>query len=196
VLDGRAMADAGAPGMHALRCHPDTPTDAVRGVAVAVSRPAAGTLALAYRVDADVRRLRLPPREPPRLAHDLWHHTCCEAFVRADDGTAAYHEYNFAPSTAWGVFAFRAYRDGGPLRDAALDPRVAAEVDDAGFALSARLPLAALSPAYPVAALRLAAAVIVEETDGRMSYWALHHPRPQPDFHHAAGFALRVPEAA
>ena len=33
-------------------------------------------------------------------------------------------------------------------------------------------------------------AAVVEETDGRLSYWALTHPAERPDFHHRDGFVL------
>jgi len=38
--------------------------------------------------------------------------------------------------------------------------------------------------------LRLALSAVVEETDGRLSYWAIAHPGERPDFHHRDGFVL------
>ena len=35
---------------------------------------------------------------------------------------------------------------------------------------------------------------VVETTDGTLSYWALAHPRAQPDFHHPVGWTARVPD--
>ena len=40
--------------------------------------------------------------------------------------------------------------------------------------------------------LRLALAAVVEEDDGRLSYWALQHAPGNPDFHHPEGFALEL----
>ena len=34
---------------------------------------------------------------------------------------------------------------------------------------------------------------VIETDDGRLSYWALAHPAPQPDFHHRAGWTARLP---
>ena len=34
----------------------------------------------------------------------------------------------------------------------------------------------------------------IEETDGTLSYWALAHPSPKPDFHHPDGFVLELPQ--
>jgi hypothetical protein len=75
--------------------------------------------------------------------HGLWEHTCFEAFVAAD-GAAAYHEMNLAPSGAWAAFAFRGYRDGGPLSDPALAPGIAVRREAGRLLLDAR---ASRSPA-------------------------------------------------
>jgi hypothetical protein len=34
---------------------------------------------------------------------------------------------------------------------------------------------------------------VIEETNGRLSYWALAHPPGKPDFHHSDCFALELP---
>ena len=39
-------------------------------------------------------------------------------------------------------------------------------------------------------------AAIVETCDGGFSYWALHHPRAQPDFHDGDGFRLQLTGSA
>ena len=40
--------------------------------------------------------------------------------------------------------------------------------------------------------LRLAVCAVMENEQGRVSYWALAHPPGKPDFHHRDGFALRL----
>jgi hypothetical protein len=37
--------------------------------------------------------------------------------------------------------------------------------------------------------------VVIEETNGNKSYWALAHPAGKPDFHHADGFAYELSPA-
>ncbi len=34
---------------------------------------------------------------------------------------------------------------------------------------------------------------VIETADGQLSYWALAHPRAQPDFHHRAGWTAHLP---
>ena len=50
-----------------------------------------------------------------------------------------------------------------------------------------------LPPAIPTeAALQVAITSVIEERSGRLSYWALAHPGPEPDFHRRDGFLLRL----
>jgi hypothetical protein len=179
---------SGAPAPLALVCHPDHPTAAVRGIRVDVAR-APDTLALTYGLDGDLDAIRVPPPAEPSIVQGLWEHTCFELFVAAD-GAAAYHELNLSPSGAWAAFAFRAYRDGGPLADTALAPQITTRREAGRLVLDARLPLTPLSPAYLGARLRLGLTAVVEDVLGGRSYWALRHPPGRPDFHHRDGFAL------
>ena len=75
----------------------------------------------------------------PRIATQLWRHTCFEAFI-AVEGQPAYHEFNFAPSGEWTVYAFSGYRDGGPLADEMMRPHIAVRSTDSRLELDARSP--------------------------------------------------------
>jgi hypothetical protein len=39
----------------------------------------------------------------------------------------------------------------------------------------------------------VALSAIIEETNGRKSFWALKHPPEKPDFHHDDCFDLQLP---
>lgn len=173
-----------------LTCHTSTPTEAVGRLAVQVTRMDAGTLAIAFTLDADPALLRIPAPQPRRMAPRLWQHTCFEAFIGADG--PGYHELNLAPSTEWAAHAFRGYRDGGLLDDEALAPVITTRRRDDGLDLDAVVVLDRLSPAYTHASLRVGLSAVLEAVDGSLSYWALRHPAGGPDFHHAEAFALRV----
>ena len=161
----------------------------MRGVRVVVRRSPSGVIAFTFHVEADVTRIRIPAAASSRIATGLWQHTCFEAFI-AIDGRAEYHELNFAPSGEWAAYAFRAYRDGGLLSEDTLAPSIALRADAGVLELGAVLDLRRLSPVHPRASLRVGISAVIEESDGRLSYWALRHPAPQPDFHDAAGFTL------
>ena len=179
--------------MPELVAHPHSPSRVARRVSVTATRTAEGKLSLHYELHGDVARMNVPAPVRPRIGWKLWRHTCCELFVRAD-GSDAYHELNFSPSSEWVVYAFSRYREGITLADESLDPQVAIESRPQRLDLYALVDLPRLSPAYRNARLRIGLAVIVEEESGGFSYWALRHAPGKPDFHHQDAFALALDE--
>jgi hypothetical protein len=174
-----------------LTCHPSSRPQTVRSVGVLVRRSESAELKLTFRLEGDMSRIRIPSPGVSRIATQLWRHTCFEAFI-AMKAQPAYHEFNFAPSGEWAVFAFRGYRDGGPLANDAnepMRPRIAVRSAAARLELDATVPLELLSAIHPLAALRIGLSAIVEASDG-LSYWALRHRADKPDSHDAGGFAL------
>ncbi len=179
--------------MIALSPHPSTPADA-RSISASAARTAAGALDVRYVVQGAVDAIRLPAPGPPHRADRLWEHTCAEAFVAAE-GSSAYVEINAAPSRAWAVYGFAGYRERAPAVDIRLAPRIDVRRERDEVVLDVHVALAELSPVYPDAVLRIGLSMVLEASDGRLSYWALHHPRPAPDFHDADGFVLRLERA-
>jgi hypothetical protein len=157
----------------------------VRSVAARVHRTGEG-IAVTYSLEGQLDRLRIPPPRPPRIAARLWQHTCCEIFV-ARKGLPGYHEFNLAPSGEWAAYAFARYRDGAPLVDEKLDPRITVRRGGDLLELDALIR-------FDRAALSLALAAVVEDQDGALSYWALTHPPGKPDFHHPDAFAAELDE--
>jgi hypothetical protein len=173
-----------------LRCYPSTRTDAVRAIEVLVRRSASAELRMTYRLEGDMSRICLPSPVAPRLATELWRHTCFEAFI-AVEGQPAYHEFNFAPSGEWTVYAFNGYRNGGPVSDETMRPEIAVSSTGGRFEMDAVVRLELLSAVHARARLRVGLSAIVETSDG-LSYWALRHPAGKPDFHDANGFVLLI----
>lgn len=169
----------------ALVPHPATPSAAVRSIMVHWKRDRE-SLALRYVLDGDLARVRVPPARDGRRADGLWRHTCFEMFV-APGSSAAYQEFNFSPSGEWAAYAFAGYRQGGmPLECAA--PRMAVRRSES------RLELEVAVAAVPEGEVRVGLSAVVEDEGGVLSYWALRHPSPRPDFHHAGAFALELDE--
>jgi hypothetical protein len=179
-----------------LTCHPETPTEAVRGITARVSRTP-GKLAVSYVLDGDLDRLRVPEPRVPRIAGGLWEHTCCEIFI-ACKGLPAYYEFNLSPSGEWGVYAFDGYRSrrAGEPHAEGLAPEVAVRGTASRLELDAVIRLERLSALHSSAPLSLALSVVIEDSDGALSYWALRHPPGKPDFHHPEAFALHLQQAA
>jgi hypothetical protein len=171
-----------------LRCHSSARSETVRAVEVRIRRSASAELQMTFRLEGDIRRIRVPPPAVPRIATQLWRHTCFEAFI-AVEGQPAYHEFNFAPSGEWAVYTFSGYRNGGPLANEMMRPQIAVRTTDSRLELDALVRLDGLSANHPRASLRIGLSAVIEASDG-LSYWALRHPADKPDFHDAAGFSL------
>jgi hypothetical protein len=154
----------------------------VQAIEVAATRSPGRLLALSYSIHGEIARLRIPSTGPRGVGERLWQHTCCEAFLAASPG-GPYFEFNFSPSGQWAGYAFERYREGTAL--AVDDPQIQVTSTPENFRLSARIPMLSGSACA-------ALTVVVEEADGRLSYWALRHPPGKPDFHHPAGFALEL----
>jgi hypothetical protein len=176
----------------ALAPHPASPLGAVKAIEVAVTHDPGGRLTLAYTLEADAARLRIPPPRAPRRAAGLWRHTCFEAFIAPASGDC-YLELNFSPSGEWARYEFSAYRERRPEpvadRGAAEMPRITIAPGAGTLTLEATVDLPCLSGK---ASAKMALAVVVEDSDGALSYWALRHAPGRPDFHHPLGFALQL----
>lgn len=172
-----------------LILHPEMTCPAARRVTASVDRGTATQLRLELVVEGDLAALLVPPLGVPERTDFLWQHTCFEAFVRAGD-EPAYHELNLAPSRAWAIYGFRAYRE---LESIGEDPQaltITAEHTGQRLTLSAVVELSCLSAAYADAPLRIGLSAVLEEADGHLSYWSLYHPPGQADFHHADAFQV------
>jgi len=170
-----------------LDCHSQNPSSSTREINVRVEELASGGLMLNFSLVGDVSILSIPELRSSRRADNLWMHTCFEAFVIAGEGPE-YLELNFSPSGEWAVYAFRGYRDGVAL-DNELVPAISVRHSMDRLELDAEITPDILPSDGP---LRLGLSAVVEDADGRLSYWALRHAPGKPDFHHPDAFALQL----
>lgn len=173
-----------------LRPHPADDESPVRSIEARVRRVGA-LLDVRYRIEGEIDRVCIPAPRSPRIAEQLWQHTCCELFLRVQ-AAEPYHEFNFSPSGDWAAYAFARYRQGGLLNDPRLDPQVHSSATAGTLELGATIALDRLSDAYADVRLALAVSTVIEARDGSRSYWALVHPADRPDFHHPGAFALTI----
>ena len=177
-----------------LKPHAATPPDAIRRIAVSLDRDVeSGTLRATFRVEGAIARLHLPEPAPapPMRTDGLWQHSCFEIFLQAD-GADSYHEFNFASSGAWAAYRFDRARSGrsSPVMAA---PHIECERELARFVMTATLSLNDLPECASAATLRAGLAAVIEDERGMLTYWALAHHSPQPDFHDPAAFRMSVP---
>lgn len=182
----------------ALILHPDSVCDAIRAFEVDVVGMGSDGLALTYDIAGAVEDLSLPPVRAGSRADELWRHTCFEAFVKPA-GADAYVEMNLAPSGDFAAYRFGGYRAGMTPADDIAPVAVATESRPSRRAKIGRgkrdgwYQRRVTWRVSGLAKAALALSAVIEETNGRKSYWALAHPPGAPDFHHPDCFTLEVP---
>jgi hypothetical protein len=174
-----------------LTAHASTPNDAVRSLGVRLRIKEPGSLEIQYSLEADMSRVRVPPSGAGGRADTLWKHTCFEAFVAPADGPG-YHEFNFSPSHDWAIYRFGAYREGMSPAEVERAPEISVRRSDDGLELQSVVRLGHIADLRDARHLRIALAAVIEDENGRLSYWGLRHPPGKPDFHHPNGFTLKV----
>jgi hypothetical protein len=147
-------------------------------------------LLLRLRLAGAIESVHLPaPVAAPARRDGLWATTCFECFW-AVEGARPYWELNLSPAGHWNLYRLEDYRDGlRPETGYDLPPhRVVRDVGELTLQLDLPLPegLAAEAP------LQVGITSVIEERSGRLSYWALAHPGPEPDFHRREAFLLRL----
>jgi hypothetical protein len=174
-----------------LSPHPACSCDAIRRIGVTVE-PAAlpDELAIRYQIDGDIARLRLPEPGFARRRDGLWQHSCFEAFLRAD-ASDSYYEFNGAPSGDWAAYRFAGRRSdrASPGMPA---PRISFRRHRDVCELTAGIPIGALPELARARAINAGLAAVIEDQDGRLTWWALAHGGEQPDFHDPSTFLLQL----
>ncbi|HEY0411551.1 MAG TPA: DOMON-like domain-containing protein [Allosphingosinicella sp.] len=168
-----------------LEPHPSTGPGPVAAIRAEVGR-VGPSLSVTYALAGDVGALWLPERQAPERTAGLWQHTCFELFLKraAEEG---YLEFNFSPSGQWAAYQFDGYRSG--KRDFVTPaPAIRAFIGPEALQLSVSLSL-------PPGVWDIGLSAVIEDKQGRISYWALAHPPGDPDFHDGACFTLELPAA-
>lgn len=168
-----------------LISHADTPAGADIALSVLAVRDGQ-RLSLRYLVTGETGKLRYPETDLAARADGLWQATCFEAFVRTTNDFG-YYEFNFSPSLQWASYLFDDYRRG--MREAPIVPIITIDDGEGRYELHVVLDLPGNGP------WTLGISAVIEEDDGRKSYWALVHPPGKPDFHHSDCFVLQLPAA-
>lgn len=146
-------------------------------------------LYLTLRLSGRLDDLSIPEPSPrPGRRSGLWEDTCFELFL-APVGSIRYWEVNASPSGDWNVFAFEDYRLG--MREERAVGSLPFTVEHRGneliVALSVHLP-----PLLAGMDLQAGVSAIIHRPGWGLSYWALCHRGPKPDFHRRDGFELSL----
>ncbi len=178
--------------MHlSLLLHHDSVCPAVLGLTVDIVRQPSNRVTLRYCISGALDDVRLPQPASPERRDKLWEHSCFEIFIRPP-GADFYYEYNFAPSAAWAAYRFVSYRKGMALAADIATPEILSSRREGVYELEAAVQLGQFTDLADEPVWRIGLSAVIEETNGRKSYWALAHPDGKADFHHDACFALEL----
>ena len=154
-------------------------------------RRSADTLSIRYLLEGNLDGVVIPaPEGPPCRRDGLWESTCFECFL-ALPSQPAYWEFNLSPGGDWNVYRLSGYRLGLAPEMGYRQLGFAVTRRPDGLSLELECPLPPATRGVPH--LDLGISAVVESRQGELSYWALHHPAPQPDFHRRESFLIRLP---
>lgn len=154
--------------------HPDAPPGAIHTIDADLRRISRGAVAT-FRAIGDASRLVIPQPSSPVRTDGLWKTTCFEIFV--GDASTEYDEYNLSPSGAWAAYHFDDYRSGMGTKEATVE--IDSSADSKGLTLIAKI-----ESQFPLPA-SVGLTAVIEESDGRIRYWATTFAPGKPDFHAA-----------
>jgi hypothetical protein len=155
--------------------HPDTPPGAIHTVEAELRRIPGGAIA-SFRAIGDISRLVVPPPVPSVRTENLWRSTCFELFVGG--GADSYREFNLSPSGAWAAYEFDGHRFG--RRDIEASIEVETSRENKLLSLTVKI-----ESQFPLPA-NVGLTAVIEESDGKLRYWASAFAPGEPDFHAAA----------
>jgi len=147
-------------------------------------------IAVRYELTGPMAGLEIPGQAAcPSRKNSLWNETCFELFLGT--GTSPrYREFNISPSGHWNVYRFNDYRQGMQEEPAITKLPFHMESGQDGLLLCLEFLADKMIP--PDQAIVAAVTAVVKTKDGGMTYWALVHPGPQPDFHRRDGFIIEL----
>jgi len=148
------------------------------------------TFFISFELSGTLSKLAVPaPAASPRRRNGLWEETCLEFFLAAENA-GGYREFNLSPSGDWNVYRFTSYRQGMVEEQAFASLPFRVERRPGALGLSLEFGLDKIKLASRP--LEVAVSAVVKPVDSALTYWALRHPGPEPDFHHRGGFIIKL----
>lgn len=147
-------------------------------------------LTIFYELSGDVDLIQIPkPVEKPARRHLLWEHTCFELFLKKKE-VNEYLEFNLSPSGNWNIYRFDDYRKG--MAEAPIVSEFPFTVKRKPNALEIKLEIHLDKIFPPNLTIAAGISAVIKTRDDNITYWALAHPAPKPDFHHPDSFVFEL----
>ena len=146
------------------------------------------TLSIGYHVQGNLSQIVLPKVEPCiNRQDDLWQTTCFEFFL-AIFNAPEYWEFNLAPTGNWNIYRFAKYRRG--MQPATRFEGLPLQVTESENSYYLETAISLDRVVSGNTTLEIAVTMVIEDTQGNLSYWAISHPGTEADFHRRDGFVL------
>lgn len=174
-----------------FQLHPFDPSDRLNGdhVSGTIIRQE-NLLIIFYEFYGDLDLIQIPkPAKNPARKHRLWKTTCFELFIQVD-GSDGYLEFNLSPSGNWNIYRFDGYRKG--MSEALPSSMLPFNVTRSTNLLKIELEIHLDNIFPPNVAIRAGISAVTKTLDNNITYWALIHPAPKPDFHHPDSFMFEL----
>lgn len=151
-----------------------------------------GKIFIEYRIENSAQIIGMKKLNEGKIhgaqADELWKNTCFEAFWSfSEKPSDPYWEFNLAPDGRWNVYTFHEYRKRNPHWKPAFKPEVSITKDGEKTVLHVSFPFGNATPSLK---LYFGLSAVIENKDGKLSYWALTHTESEPDFHDKRSFTL------
>ena len=124
----------------------------------------------------------------PGRKDELWRRTCFELFL-AIKNTSQYWEFNMSPSGNWNVYVMDAYRQVGMRQETRIQ-RIPFDVRKEADGLSLEMAINLGPIIASKKPIEVGIASVMQTKNGKETYWAMLHPRPEADFHARESFVL------
>lgn len=156
-------------------------------------------LTIAFLLSGDLEKVAIAPSKSKAgigaaRGDRLWEQTCFEFFLAAGPKPTTntpYWEFNLSPSGDWNIFALDGYRRGLKEEDAISYLSFGVENKPESVCLDLRdVDISRLVSLNQPLWLGVSAVIVLKT--GVQTFWAIAHPRPEPDFHHPDSFVLAL----
>jgi hypothetical protein len=163
----------------------DVPTITINGQIARQS----STFYIRYVLAGDLGAISLPSLNAnPARKDELWRRTCFELFL-AIKNTSQYWEFNMSPSGNWNVYVMDAYRQVGMRQETRIQ-RIPFDVRKEADGLSLEMAINLGPIIASKKPIEVGIASVMQTKNGKETYWAMLHPRPEADFHARESFVL------
>jgi hypothetical protein len=141
------------------------------------------------KIDKIIKIQIASPEITPVRKNRLWEETCFELFL-AIKGSDPYWEFNFSPSGNWNVYRFYEYRKGMAEENSFSELPFCMTRKPDFLQIIIEIRLDKIIPSDQP--LQAGISAIIKNNDDNISYLALTHPGPKPDFHLKDSFIMEL----